>query len=220
MALSEAIRKRINNDVETKVSGGSKSTAAPSPSQRSTSLSSATLDRIRKDVSMKRLGREDPGVDDEFIKKFNHDYQMFLYKSQYDLKNMTYQNGKDGYNDTQRSETVKDLANRATAIRTYLDIYKDSIDPKTYESMASYLDDFDASRSDIMYSFANAKNTFGKFDNEEDYLKAVRQYDWQQKYQGMSYDELRDIMGSVSNLHACALEPKSNESTNSTTSAY
>ena len=170
MALSEAMRKRINNDVETKKSGGSSGSAAPS-TQRSTSLSSATLDRIRKDVSMKRLGREDPGVDDEFVKKFEHDYQMFLYKSQYDWKNMTYQSGRDGANASKREATVKDLADRATAIRTYLDFNKDSIDSESYKSMTSYLDAFDTNRAGIMHDFTAAQNLYNSFETEEDYNK-------------------------------------------------
>ena len=174
MALSEAMRKKINQTVEKKTgvsaspSSGGSSTPATSANS-SYNLSSTMLDRIQKNVALKRLGREDTGVDEEYIKKFQNDYQRFLYDSQYDYDRMTWQSSRDGAKSGKRSSTEQDLAARETAIRTYLDINRDYFDEETYKSITAYLDEFDTNRAGIMHNFDVKKSYFSQWETEEDY---------------------------------------------------
>ncbi len=177
MALSEAIRNRIRQNVENKVGVGSSESAAPSSNQSSSGLSSAMQERIRKNVTMKRLGREETGVDDDFISKFMNDYKLFSYKSQYDWSNMTWQSGMDSAAAAKRAETERDLAERATAIRTYLDLNKGSVDPGAFQELTSYLDQFDTNRAGIMHGFSSMQKYYSQWESEDAYDEYMFQSD-------------------------------------------
>ena len=184
MALSEAMRKRINQNIENKAGGSSAepSSVQESSVKRSSSLSSAMQERIRKNIALKRLGREDPGVDENFINKFQTDYQKYVYDSQYYLKNMTYQNSRDSSYAKRIEDTERDLSDRATAIRTYLDLYRGDIGDETYKSMSDYLDQFDSGRAGIRNNFSTARSEFSKWETEDDYNAYVaKQKDYEEK---------------------------------------
>ena len=189
MALSNSVLERIKKDTEEKI--GIKGYAPSSEatgmqgsklSSSGSGLSPAIQDRIRRDVALKRLGREDTGVDEDFIKKFQRDFQKYIYDSQYDWNNMTYQSSRDDSIAKRRTDTERDLSDRATAIRTYLDLYGDNIDEEAYKSLSDYMDQFDAIRSGISHNYVSMKNYYSQFDTEDDYNAHVaKQKDYEEK---------------------------------------
>ncbi len=175
MALSSDITNRIHRYIEDK-GRGSKSAAASGFSTEEEEneryqLSSSIIDTIRRNISTKRLGREDPGVDDSYIDLFFNDSQSFITNSQNEWSSLDYNSGRDQNLYSQRETNAQDLRDRALSIRTYLDINKDSINPEYYQAMTDYLDQFDISVSGIMHNFSAAQSFYNSFANEDDYLK-------------------------------------------------
>lgn len=207
MALSEAMRKKINQTVENKTRGTTSSASGSSPSGKTSSepasgrtynLSSSTLDRIHRNVALKRLGREDTGVDEDFLSRFDTDYQAYLQKSIEDFDTMTYQDSRDEEKASLRKSTEDDLSDRAKAISVFLDINKGNLDEETYKSMQDYLNGFYNSRSGIRSNFKAKTNFYNQFETEDRY----NAYTWMQKYQNMPYADIkaaRDSQDTPSN---------------------
>ena len=206
MALSSSILDEIKKDIETKKGGASTASSPKSASTQGTSaetssnLSSGMLDRIHKDVALKRLGREDTGVDEDFIKSFDTAYQTFLYKTQYDWKNLNYQNSRDASYAKQREEMEKDLAERARAIRTHLDINRHNLDDEAYKSISEHLDQFDISRAGIMHDFSTAKAYYSQWATEEEYDKYVAQEEERKAMANFDLDSGEKEIASLENM--------------------
>lgn len=177
MALSEAMKKRIQNAAANQKSNGT--TTAASGGGQSTGLSSAMKDRIRKSASMQQLGKEDPGVDEAFLKKFQNDYQKYVYDTQHARNTMTYQSSRDGSYEKRFGAVEKDLADRAKTIRTYLNLYKDSLDSETYKNLTDYMDQIDSVGIDIRKGYASMQDYFSQWETEDDYNAYVA---WQKDY--------------------------------------
>ncbi len=88
----------------------------------------------------------------------------------------TYQNQRD------RRIGISNLRSKVNAYRKYLD--NDQAD-----SILSVLDQMESGYDSYL--------GLSQFKTEDDYKRAVREYDWQQKYQGKSYDDLRKIIDTT-----------------------
>lgn len=180
MALSEAMKKRIQNAAESQKTGSANGAAAGG--SQNTGLSSAMKDRIRKAASMQQLGKEDPGVDEAFLKKFQNDYQKYVYDTQHARNTMTYQSSRDGSYEKRFGAVEKDLADRAKTIRTYLNLYQDSLDSETYKNLTDYMDQVDSVGSDIRKGYSSLRDYFSQWETEDDYNAYVaRQKDYDEK---------------------------------------
>ena len=120
-------------------------------------------------------GERNYGVDDNFINTFIQDASRFLSTSQEERKNLTWQSGTDKAKTQSRNDTVADLGSRSATIRAYLNANKGKMDEKTYNELATVLEQIDSGRKDVFHSFRNAEDVFSKFDSEEAYNTAVKQ---------------------------------------------
>lgn len=216
MALSEAMKKRIQNAAASQKTGGTTTVAAGG--SQSTGLSSAMKDRIRKAASMQQLGTEDPGVDEAFLKKFQNDYQKYVYDTQHARNTMTYQSSRDGSYEKRFGAVEKDLADRAKTIRTYLNLYQDSLDSETYKNLTDYMDQIDSVGSDIRKGYASMQDYFSQWETEDDYNAYV---DWKKDYDAKAgYDvaagrqEIEDLEKQLADLRlqqtAASFGPRAN----------
>ena len=145
----------------------------------------------------------DYGVDDTFINTFLRDANSFFSTAQNDYRNLTWQSGTDAEAIQSRNSTLDDLRSRAAKIRGYANANKSRLDEKTYKELLSVVDNVDSNRNSVWKAFREAEKQFSQFDSEDAYSAAVREFEYQQKYGGKSYDELKEILGTI--------DPKSDE---------
>ena len=125
----------------------------------------------------------DKAVDDSFINTFISDSKKHMDSHESDRAKMGIQTGSSIYES--RKKAAADLRQRSFAISRYLDEHKDSMDSESYESLKSYLDEFDRYSAQSQYSFYKDNQTF------------LRHSDYQKKYSGKSYDELQATLAEM-----------------------
>lgn len=113
----------------------------------------------------------DYGVDGDYINSFLNDSQKFINSASDTYNGLTYSNASSRYSAI--TNQSRDLDERASKIRGYINSNKDSIDEEWYKSLSSYLDDFSKDREQVWKAFYDSKSTFDKYDTEGDYNAAV-----------------------------------------------
>ena len=125
-------------------------------------------------------GERNYGVDDNFINTFIQDSQRFFTTSQEESKNLTWKTGTDKAKNQSRYDTIADLGSRSATIRAYLNANRDNMDEKSYSELVSALEQIDSGRKNVFHAFRNAESVFLKYDSEEAYNDALKQ--WQEYY--------------------------------------
>ena len=125
----------------------------------------------------------DKAVDDSFINTFISDSKKHMDSQESDRAKMGIQTGSSIYES--RKKAAADLRKRSFAISRYLDEHKDSMDSESYESLKSYLDEFDRYSARSQYSFY------------KDHQTSLRHSDYQKKYAGKSYDDLQAALAKM-----------------------
>ena len=219
MALSKSILKKIQNDTETKKSGGStaSSPGGTQSSQGSASevkLSKSIQNKIAVDLALKKVGfthhREtgllnDPRykdystavstVDDAYIESFISDWNRYSKKAQTAVSGLNWKSATSGNNPL--GDTSQDLMFRSAMVRSYLNANKDQLEEKFFHGFMSQLDDIDRYQREIDKAYASAKKFYSQWDTEEDYNTAQREYGYQKKYDGKSYEDIQSLLNDM-----------------------
>ena len=219
MALSKSILKKIQNDTEAKKSGGNtaSSPGGTQSSQGSSSevkLSKTIQSKIAVDLALKKVGfthhREtgllnDPRykdystavstVDDAYIESFISDWNQYSKKAQTAVSGLNWKSATSGNNPL--GDTSQDLMFRSAMVRSYLNANRDQFEDSFFRGFMSQLDDIDRYQSEIDKAYASAKKFYSQWDTEEDYNTAQREYGYQKKYDGKSYEDIQSLLNDM-----------------------
>ena len=124
--------------------------AEPQSAAPAGNASESYLDRLKKKYI--------PTVDQNYINSFMTDADSFLGSAQRDYGSISPETVTSVY--STRRQTASDLRKRAFAIRQYLDDNKGSIEADKYDSLISYLDNYDKVSNQSMMDFAAAMKSF------------------------------------------------------------
>ena len=146
--------------------------------RRQTSTASATSNFTTVRNEMESKYNPTSHVDDSFVSQFFKDAQSYLDTAQKSYENMGYGNMDMSYAD--RHKKTNDLRARSWDVRQYLEKNKGNMKKEDYTNFMSILDSFDKSAMSTDYSFYKKKEGMSKYDSEEAYNTAVKQ--WQDYY--------------------------------------
>ena len=119
----------------------------------------------------KALGLDRIKVDADYISSFLDDSQRHMRNATTDKVRMGVATSNSIYES--RKKDSDDLHKRSFEISRYLDAHKDEIDEDTYKSMKDYLDAFDRTSSQSIYSFYKNNKFYSQFKTQEEYDKYV-----------------------------------------------
>ena len=179
MASFEEYRKKMNTKYgsKNKEEDEEKNNFSSSPSVSSAD-STESFSSMRKRLNEKYNTAKN--VDADYINSFLRDSEDYLKSAEKDYSSMGVGTGSSIYES--RKKTAEDLNSRSSAIKQYLEKYRDNIDSKTYDSLSKYLDDFGVSSAQIGYAFYDAKqkldlenpdNRLRMYESMKDRLEAI-----------------------------------------------
>jgi Ni,Fe-hydrogenase III component G len=143
----------------------------------------------------KQSGLSYDQVDSNYINTFITDANNFLSSTQSDYGKVKWSNASSVY-DT-RYKTWQNLTARSASISNWLSANKSRLDKETYDSLSSAINGFRSEAAQSMTYFKRSQDTMSKYKSEEEYNTAVKQYGWQQKYQGKGYFSLQEMLGDL-----------------------
>lgn len=126
------------------------------------------------------------------VDHFFSDARSYLKQSVDDYNGLTWEQATSKEYQSNRRKTSEDLTNRASQVRTYLNANRATIAPEIYESNMKKLDEFSKLNGQRTSIWEKAYEMYGQFSTKEQYDEAIQVAQWQQKYDGMSLDELRN----------------------------
>ena len=179
---------------------------APSSTRNPTSSSSTKVaDRqsaykeqfrtLHQEVSAKY--NPDSAVNDYYINAFLKDSQQYIKDYSDMLGDLSWQKATDSTRKQIRSDRLANLTTRKNAISAYLEEHKDQYDEDTYNSLADYLDAVGSDISKLKYQFWNADKYYSQWESDEDYQTSLRQFGYQQKYQGKGFDQIQTLLADM-----------------------
>ena len=149
MASLDELKKKYFPQQSTRTTQVKKE-AEPQSAAPAAKDSESYLDRLKKKYI--------PTVDQNYINSFMTDADSFLGSAQSDYGRITPETLTSVY--STRRQAASDLRKRAFAIRQYLDDNKGSIEADKYDSLISYLDDYDKASNQSMMDFAAAMKKY------------------------------------------------------------
>lgn len=123
-------------------------------------------------------------VDQDYIDTFFADANSFLGSVEDEYNGLGWGTASSAYDS--RNSTWSDLSMRSSAIRTWLNNNKSTLDADTYSKLSSTLDSIDESGASIVDAFKKSKDYFAQFASEVEYKDATKLYE----LYSMSSDEL------------------------------
>ena len=167
--------KLINDVVSTgtvsKSSGGSSSENGGQTGGSTATKSTSTSDYFAS--RRKALGLDRIKVDADYISSFLDDSQRYMRNATTDKVRMGVTTSKSIYES--RKKDSDDLHKRSFEISRYLENNKDELDEDAYKSLKDYLDAFDRTSSQSIYSFYKNKEFFSQFKTQDEYDQYVTQ---------------------------------------------
>ena len=137
----------------------------------------------------------DVEVNDAYIQSYFSRANKFLGSAEQDFGNLNYNTASSLYR--KRQQTMRDLNEGRFNITQYLRKNKDALDPEYYASILSMLDEVGKASTSTLKAFHNANYTYSQYDTEEEYNIALRNYEYQQKYAGMGYDDVQSRLAEL-----------------------
>ena len=114
-------------------------------------------------------------VNQDTINAFIEEASEFLKTADEEYSSLGWGNASDVY--SARSSKSSDLGFRSSMIRRWLDTNKSRVDEETYKSLLSTLDTIDSGVSQVTGNFKSAFDNFSKFKTEDEYNKALKEYE-------------------------------------------
>lgn len=150
--------------------------------KRQSTTASATSKSSFESVRSKMESKYNPAnsVDESYINTFISDANKYLNSTQSDYNRMGVTTGSSVY--LTRKKAADDLRKRSFVVRQYLEKNKTSVSSKDYDSLLSYLEDFDRASSQSIYDFYQAEKYYSQWDTEEDYNKYLQE---QKEYENL-----------------------------------
>ena len=148
-------------------------------------------DKIVNKVSKARQEQAERSVDEQYIRKFFSDTESYLSRSDYALKNSTWNEAMDSNAKSKRNATANDLTKRANTISRYL--AKNDPDSDIQSKINKYLDAINKTSAD----FDEVSKYYSNWQSQDEYDTAARQYGYSKKHEGKTATELQDIIDSM-----------------------
>ncbi len=123
-------------------------------------------------------------VDETFVNSFVSDVNDFFAKANTDYESIGYANAASAYDS--RTDVIQDYKNRARAISDFMKSNKESMKQEDYDAFMTQIAEITNALLDVDSGFRKAKDYYAQWATEEDYNKAVREYETQQGY--LNYD--------------------------------
>lgn len=123
-------------------------------------------------------------VDENYINSFFKDVKQFFTQTDTDSKTLGYSNAAQLY-DTKKA-SVADFQKRANAISNFIEQNKGNLKQEDYDSLTASMKSIGDGLSQVSKGYLDAKNYYSKWDTEEDYNAAVKEYEREQGY--LNYD--------------------------------
>ena len=154
MASFDEIRKKMNSRYADKVE------EKKEPQKTQTTSATPAGGNSFAEIRSKMEGRYNPAssLTPDDITAFMRDADSFLGSAQSDYGSISPENATSVYGT--RRQRASDLRQRAFVIRQYLDANKGSIAADKYDSLVSYLDDYDKASNQSMMDFAAAMKKY------------------------------------------------------------
>ena len=172
------------------------STGSTGSTEQTSNSAVAGFEALKEKHRQKLTSRtQSVSVDDEYINSFFTDYNNLLADYERDAASAGYNNAFSLYSGYYNRGL--DLNERGNAIKSYLYAHRDMLDAADYQGMVDSIDQVLTGQRGITDSFRGVYSNVSLFDSEDDYNAAIRQWGYQQTYQGKSYDEIQALLGQM-----------------------
>ena len=194
--LKNKHRKKWDTTSKTTGTVTTGSTGSTGSTEQTSNSAVAGFEALKEKHRQKLTSRtQSVSVDDEYINSFFTDYNNLLADYERDAASAGYNNAFSLYSGYYNRGL--DLNERGNAIKSYLYAHRDMLDAADYQGMVDSIDQVLTGQRGITDSFRGVYSNASLFDSEDDYNAAIRQWGYQQTYQGKSYDEIQALLGQM-----------------------
>lgn len=137
-------------------------------------------------------------VDENYINSFLTDSREFALQTEADSKALTWATATSQKATDERNTSAQAMKDRATKVRAWFSVNRDSITQDAYRQYTQYLDDFGTFQEQSAASFRNSQEKFAQFETESDYNAYLATQEKRNEYSDKSYTELQKIIGGLS----------------------
>lgn len=154
-------------------------------------------EQLKRQAKQEAMAADSAKVDSAYINSFLNDASNFLTSSKSSLDNTSWASAMDIGARERREASSRDLSYRADLISYYLDHNGAGMDKSTAEELRSYLDAYRTDAFNLSEAHKSYNQFYSQWATEDDYNTSVRTGGYSKKYDGMTSDEIDQVLGTL-----------------------
>lgn len=154
-------------------------------------------EQLKRQAKQEAMAADSAKVDSAYINSFLNDASNFLTSSKSSLDNTSWASAMDIGARERREASSRDLSYRADLISYYLDHNGAGVDKSTAEELRSYLDAYRTDAFNLSEAHKSYNQFYSQWATEDDYNTSVRMGGYSKKYDGMTSDEIDQVLGTL-----------------------